>query len=68
MALTNVNNVHRNLNIIAFKYILHVLTEMTSKLLTVKLVQCNNTILLSLFQEMEHLGLECREKMKVIAP
>ena len=56
MALRNENGVHRKLQIIALNTpILNFSAETTSYfLLAVKLVHCDNTIRLSLFQAMKH--------------
>ena len=64
MMLTNVSNVHRNLLIIELDtsiLIFFFFAGMTSFLLAVKLLQWNNIILFSLFQEIKHFQWKCRK-------
>ena len=61
-------HVLRNLQMIALNTsILNLSAQITTFLLTVKLLQCNNTIRFSLFEEMKHFELKCRKKIKAIA-
>ena len=60
-------DVLRNLQMIALNTsILTLSAQITTFLLTVKLLQSNNTILFSLFKEMKHFELKCRKKIKAI--
>lgn len=69
MALTNVKERSQKFadNFIKYDHLIY-LAKMTIFLLTLKLSQCNNIILLSIPKEMKHFKINSIEKIKEIVP